>query len=158
MWTLAEILSWNDTVGMKKPLCYVPYRLKNKFYLTWHETSLSLRLLGWALHMGMGNVIFTYSLTSQDFSWLQNGQLNIVSNASMIFLLGGGFLFDFLLPILSPENKTNLNTRVYSTYMYKYHMTKLVYIVQQVKSPTFHTNMCFRWPATGTLKPLLFIH
>lgn len=46
---------------------------------------------------------FTYSFTSQDFSWLQNGQLNIVSKGSMFFLLGGGFLFDFLLPIVPPE-------------------------------------------------------
>lgn len=43
--------------------------------------------------------IRTYSFTSQDFSWLQNGQLNIVSNGSIIFLFGGGFLAFFLLPI-----------------------------------------------------------
>lgn len=43
----------------------------------------------------------TYILTSQDFSWLQNGQVNWVSRLPVIFFLGGGFLFDFLRPISS---------------------------------------------------------
>lgn len=38
-------------------------------------------------------------LTSQDFSWLQNGQLNCVSRGSMAFLFAGGFLLLFLRPI-----------------------------------------------------------
>lgn len=41
----------------------------------------------------------TYIFTSHEFSWLQNGQLNCWSNGSIAFLLGGGFLLDFLLPI-----------------------------------------------------------
>lgn len=41
----------------------------------------------------------TYILTSQDFSWLQNGQVNWMSRLPVIFFLGGGFLFDFLRPI-----------------------------------------------------------
>ena len=45
--------------------------------------------------------IFSYILTWQDFSWLQNGQVNWVSSAPVIFFFGGGFLFDFLLPILN---------------------------------------------------------
>ena len=39
--------------------------------------------------------------TSQDFSWLQNGQVNWVSSASMFFFRASGFRFDFLRPILS---------------------------------------------------------
>lgn len=34
--------------------------------------------------------IYTNNLTSQDFSWLQKGQLNITSRGSIVFLLGGG--------------------------------------------------------------------
>lgn len=45
----------------------------------------------------------TYILTSQDFSWLQNGQVNWVSRLPVIFFLGGGFLFDFLRPICNAE-------------------------------------------------------
>jgi len=37
--------------------------------------------------------------TSQDFSWLQNGQVNWVSRVPVIFFLGGGFRFDFLRPM-----------------------------------------------------------
>ena len=40
-----------------------------------------------------------YILTSHDFSWLQNGQLNCVSNGSIAFRFVGGFLLLFLLPI-----------------------------------------------------------
>lgn len=40
-----------------------------------------------------------YILTSQDFSWLQNGHVNCVSRFPVIFFLGGGFRFDFLRPI-----------------------------------------------------------
>lgn len=42
----------------------------------------------------------TYIRTSQLFSWLQKGQLNCVSKGSIALLFGGGFLFDFLRPIL----------------------------------------------------------
>lgn len=41
-----------------------------------------------------------YWSTSHDFSWLQNGQLNIVSRGSIFFFLGPGFLLDFRRPIL----------------------------------------------------------
>lgn len=37
--------------------------------------------------------------TSQDFSWLQKGQVNWVSRVPVIFFLGGGFLLDFLRPM-----------------------------------------------------------
>lgn len=43
----------------------------------------------------------TYILTSQLLSWLQNGQLNCVSNGSIALTFGGGFLLLFFLPILS---------------------------------------------------------
>lgn len=43
--------------------------------------------------------IDSYILTSHDFSWLQKGQLNCVSNGTIAFLLGAGFLFDLRLPI-----------------------------------------------------------
>ena len=49
----------------------------------------------------------TYMVTSHDFSWLQNGQLNCLSSGTIAFLFGGGFDFFFLLPILEvsvPEN------------------------------------------------------
>ena len=42
----------------------------------------------------------TYIFTSQDFSWLQKGQLNCLSRGSAL-LLGAGFLLDLLLPILN---------------------------------------------------------
>lgn len=38
-------------------------------------------------------------LTSHDFSWLQNGQVNWESRSPVIFFLGGGFLFDLRRPI-----------------------------------------------------------
>lgn len=41
----------------------------------------------------------TYIFTSQLFSWLQNGQLNIWSNGSMVRLFGGGLRFDFRRPM-----------------------------------------------------------
>ena len=37
-------------------------------------------------------------VTSQDFSWLQNGQLNCLSSGSLFFL-GSAFRLDLLLPI-----------------------------------------------------------
>lgn len=37
--------------------------------------------------------------TSQDFSWLQKGQVNWVSRVPVIFFFGGGFRLDFLRPI-----------------------------------------------------------
>ena len=49
----------------------------------------------------------TYMVTSHDFSWLQNGQLNCLSSGTIAFLFGGGFDFFFLLPILEvsvPDN------------------------------------------------------
>lgn len=46
--------------------------------------------------------------TSQDLSWLQNGQLNCVSNASKFFLLGGGPRFDFRRPIFQLKLKNFL--------------------------------------------------
>lgn len=42
-----------------------------------------------------------YIFTSQLFSWLQNGQLNIWSKGSIARRLGGGFRFDFLRPMLN---------------------------------------------------------
>lgn len=41
----------------------------------------------------------THIFTSQDFSWLQKGQVNWVSRVPVIFFLGGGFRFDFLRPM-----------------------------------------------------------
>lgn len=41
----------------------------------------------------------THIFTSQDFSWLQKGQVNWVSRVPVIFFFGGGFRFDFLRPI-----------------------------------------------------------
>lgn len=41
----------------------------------------------------------SYILTSQDFSWLQNGQLNCVSNGSIALRFGGGFLLLLRRPI-----------------------------------------------------------
>lgn len=43
-------------------------------------------------------------LTSQDFSWLQKGQVNWVSKLPVSFFLGGGFLFDFRRPILDLQS------------------------------------------------------
>ena len=43
--------------------------------------------------------ISAHILTSHDFSWLQNGHVNSVSRAPVIFFFGGAFLFDFLRPI-----------------------------------------------------------
>ena len=54
----------------------------------------------------------TYIFTSQDFSWLQKGQLNCLSRGSAL-LLGAGFLLDLLLPILNTcvasQDATNFN-------------------------------------------------
>ena len=44
----------------------------------------------------------TYIFTSQDFSWLQKGQLNCLSSGSCL-LLGAGFRLDLRLPILTPN-------------------------------------------------------
>lgn len=41
----------------------------------------------------------THIFTSQDFSWLQKGQVNWVSRVPVIFFFGGGFRFDFLRPM-----------------------------------------------------------
>lgn len=41
----------------------------------------------------------TYILTSQDFSWLQNGQLNCVSSGWIALRFGGGLFFAFLRPM-----------------------------------------------------------
>lgn len=41
----------------------------------------------------------THIFTSQDFSWLQKGQVNWVSKVPVIFFLGGGFRLDFLRPM-----------------------------------------------------------
>lgn len=49
----------------------------------------------------------TYILTSQDFSWLQNGQLNCVSKGSMALRLVGGFLLLFLFPIFLTANQSS---------------------------------------------------
>ena len=42
----------------------------------------------------------TNILTSQDFSWLQNGQLNWVSKGSIALRRAGGFRLLFFFPIL----------------------------------------------------------
>lgn len=44
---------------------------------------------------------FTYIFTSQDFSWLQNGQLNCVSSGWIAFRFGGGLFFAFRRPIFA---------------------------------------------------------
>lgn len=46
-------------------------------------------------------LLSTHSLTSQAFSWLQNGHVNCVSNGSIAFLFGGGLLAFFLRPIVN---------------------------------------------------------
>ena len=51
------------------------------------------------LSLFLFSFLVTYILTSQDFSWLQNGQVNWTSRLPVIFFFGGGFLFDFLRPI-----------------------------------------------------------
>lgn len=38
-------------------------------------------------------------LTSQDFSWLQKGQVNCVSSVPVTFFLGGGFRLDLRRPM-----------------------------------------------------------
>lgn len=48
----------------------------------------------------------TYIFTSQTCSWLQNGQLNCVSRGTIGFTFGGGFLFDFRLPIMKISQNT----------------------------------------------------
>lgn len=42
--------------------------------------------------------LLTYILTSQDFSWLQNGQVNCVSRFPVIFFLGAVFSWTFCGP------------------------------------------------------------
>ena len=62
----------------------------------------------------------TYMVTSHDFSWLQNGQLNCLSSGTIAFLFGGGFDFFFLLPILEvsvPEYHQLNYARSMSTYL-----------------------------------------
>ena len=54
-----------------------------------------MQMVHWILPVFLVLSIFT----SHDRSWLQNGQLNWVSNAVKVFLLGGGPRFDFLRPI-----------------------------------------------------------
>lgn len=46
---------------------------------------------------------WTHIFTSQDFSWLQNGQLNVASSGWIARFFGGGFLFDFRRPIIDLE-------------------------------------------------------
>lgn len=41
----------------------------------------------------------THIFTSQDFSWLQKGQVNWVSRVPVIFFLGGGFRLDLRRPM-----------------------------------------------------------
>ena len=60
----------------------------------------------------IGQLGETYMSTSQDFSWLQKGQLNMVSSGSMFFLRGGGFLLDLRRPMVSYS--TELHTKVCS--------------------------------------------
>ena len=59
-----------------------------------------------------------YILTSQDFSWLQKGQVKSVSRLPVIFFLGGGFLLLFLRPIASKlhkrQSRTSSKVRWYS--------------------------------------------
>ena len=56
-----------------------------------------------------------YILTSHDFSWLQNGQLNCVSNGSIAFRFVGGFLLLFLLPIyLHRKRKLKIKKKEFS--------------------------------------------
>ena len=72
------------------------------------------------LHLGIENsqhckssLEYSLKLTSQDFSWLQKGQVNCVSIGSIFFFLASGFLLDFRRPILAPavsETKSHLFT------------------------------------------------
>lgn len=61
------------------------------------ENSISVLL--WCIFPLSYTFWMAYILTSQDFSWLQNGQVNWVSKLPVIFFLGGGFLFVFLRPM-----------------------------------------------------------
>ncbi len=65
---------------------------------TWKS---SIQMVHWIRPVFLVLSIFT----SQDLSWLQNGQLNCVSNASKFFLLGGGPRFDFRRPIFQLKLK-----------------------------------------------------
>lgn len=49
--------------------------------------------------------------TSQDFSWLQKGQVNWVSRVPVIFFFGGGFRLDFLRPITAEGIKPRFRWR-----------------------------------------------
>ena len=49
--------------------------------------------------------------TSQAFSWLQKGQVNWVSSASMFFFLASGFLEDFRRPILDTHRLSGESSR-----------------------------------------------
>jgi hypothetical protein len=50
-------------------------------------------------------------LTSHDFSWLQKGQLNMMSRGSMFFFLGPGVRLDFLRPMMT-DRKTETRSRI----------------------------------------------
>ena len=55
-------------------------------------------------------VFFVFSiLTSQLFSWLQNGQLKSVSSGSVARFFGGGFRFDLRLPISLSASSTSIS-------------------------------------------------
>ena len=51
----------------------------------------------------------TYILTSQLFSWLQNGQLNTWSRGSTVLRFGGGLLAFFLRPIVTVSESSQTN-------------------------------------------------
>jgi hypothetical protein len=55
--------------------------------------------------------LYTYIFTSQDFSWLQNGQLNWLSKGSFLFL-EGAFRFDLRLPILIQYRLSSRNYKM----------------------------------------------
>ena len=55
----------------------------------------------------------SYIFTSQDFSWLQNGQLKTPSKGSSILRFGGGFRDFLLLPI--SEMSDTFYTQVYNS-------------------------------------------
>ena len=75
--------------------------------LTWNEDYTHQHTFDFRLNAisttDMSNFysFLVYILTSQDFSWLQKGQVNSVSRLPVIFFLGGGFLLLFLRPIVS---------------------------------------------------------
>lgn len=77
----------------------------------------------------------TYILTSQDFSWLQKGQLNCWSRGSMALRFGGGFRFDLRRPMSS-----FIYTKLEFVYVFLAKVTGLTVLLFNIVSvqTTFH--------------------